>query len=108
MKMLCISAGKFSNEYVTTYPGERIAEFHHKYHNASILLINDVHFISGKEPTEDTFFCTFHELHNANHRIVITSDCSPQEIPQLAIRPRSRFEWRLIVHIQPPDINNVN
>ena len=103
IRAICVSAERFTNEFVKAIREKRMEEFHHKYRNAGMLLIDDIQFISGKEQTAESFFHTFNDLHNDNRQIVITSDCSPQSMPQLAERLRSRFEWGLVVDIQPPD-----
>jgi len=99
----CVSAEQFTNEFIMALREHRTEEFHSKYRNAGMLLIDDVNFFGGKEQTEESFFHTFNELHNANRQIVVTSNCSPKAMPRLEERLRSRFEWGLIVDIKPPD-----
>ncbi len=103
INVICSSAEQFTNEFVTALREKTTEEFRNKYRNIGMLLIDDIHFISGKEQTEESFFHTFNELHNTNRQIVITSDCPPKSMPLLEERLRSRFEWGLIVDIQPPD-----
>jgi chromosomal replication initiator protein len=100
---ICTSAEQFTNEFVTALRERSTEEFRNKYRSLGMLLIDDIHFIGGKEQTEESFFHTFNELHNTNRQIVITSDCPPKSMPLLEERLRSRFEWGLIVDIQPPD-----
>ena len=103
INVICTSAEQFTNEFVTALREKTTEEFRNKYRNIGMLLIDDIHFISGKEQTEESFFHTFNELHNTNRQIVITSDCPPRMMPLLEERLRSRFEWGLIVDVQPPD-----
>ncbi len=100
---ICTSAEQFTNEFVAALRERSTGEFRNKYRSLGMLLIDDIHFIAGKEQTEESFFHTFNELHNTNRQIVITSDCPPNSMPLLEERLRSRFEWGLIVDIQPPD-----
>ncbi len=103
INVICTSAEQFTNEFVTALREKTTEEFRNKYRSIGMLLIDDIHFIGGKEQTEESFFHTFNELHNTNRQIVITSDCHPKSMPLLEERLRSRFEWGLIVDIQPPD-----
>ncbi len=101
--VICTSAEQFTNEFVTALREKSTEEFRNKYRSIGMLLVDDIHFIGGKEQTEESFFHTFNELHNTNRQIVITSDRPPKSMPLLEERLRSRFEWGLIVDIQPPD-----
>ncbi|MFH1169800.1 MAG: chromosomal replication initiator protein DnaA [Chloroflexota bacterium] len=103
-QVICTSAEQFTNEFVKAVRERRTEEFRNKYRSVGILLVDDIQFISGKEQTEESFFHTFNELHNTNRQIVMTSDCPPNSMPRLEERLRSRFEWGLIVDIQPPDL----
>jgi len=101
--VICVSAEQFTNEFVNAVRERKTDEFRNKYRSIGMLLVDDIHFISGKEQTAESFFHTFNELHNANRQIVITSDLPPKSIPLLEERLRSRFEWGLIVDMQPPE-----
>jgi chromosomal replication initiator protein len=105
INVICISAEQFTNEFVTSVRERNTEDFRNKYRSIGMLLIDDIQFIGGKEQTEESFFHTFNELHNTNRQIVMTSDCPPKEIQLIEERLRSRFEWGLIVDIQPPDYN---
>jgi len=103
MQVLYASAEQFTNEFTNAIRERKTQEFHNKYRHVDMLLIDDIQFFSGKVQTEESFFHTFNELHNANRQIAITSDRPPKSIPLLQDRLRSRFEWGLVADIQPPD-----
>ena len=103
IQALYVSAERFTNEFITAIRERKTEEFRNKYRSVDMLLIDDIHFISGKEQTEESFSHTFDELHNANRQIVITCNCPPKAIPLLLDQLRSRLEWGLIADIQPPD-----
>ncbi len=104
-RALYVSAEQFTNEFVSAVREKSTEEFRSKFRSVDILLIDDIQFISGKEQTEESFFHTFNELHNANRQIVMTSDCPPKAMPRLGARLCSRFEWGLVADIQPPDFD---
>lgn len=98
-----ITGEQFTNELIESLREGKNIEFRGKYRSADLFLIDDIHFIAGKEATEEEFFHTFNNLHENHKQIVLTSDHSPSEMLKLADRLRTRFEWGLICDITPPD-----
>ncbi len=78
-------------------------DFRNKYRTVDVFLMDDIHFIAGKERTQEEFFNTFDTLINANKQIVVTCDRPPKDIKTLAERIRSRLESGLMADITPPD-----
>ena len=102
-KIVYIKGDDFTNELVASIREGKNAEFREKYLQATLLLVDDVQFIAGKEQTQEEFFHTFNSLYEAGKQIVLTSDRPPREMTKLEDRLRTRFEWGLMVDVTPPD-----
>lgn len=102
-QMIYTNGEAFTNELILSIREEKTNAFREKYRKVDILFIDDIHFIAGKESTQEEFFNTFNSLHQENKQIVVTSDRPPKEIQTLSERIRYRFEMGLLADIQQPD-----
>lgn len=103
MQILYVRAEDFANEFINSLSRKTVDEFHDKFRNIDILLIDDIQFIGGKERTEEEFFHTFNSLVENGKQVVLTSDRPPKEIQSLTERLCSRFENGLLADIQSPE-----
>ena len=102
-KIVYIKGDEFTIELVNAIREGKNAEFREKYRQATLLLVDDIQFIAGKQQTQEEFFHTFNTLYESGRQIVLTSDRPPREMTQLEDRLRTRFEWGLMVDVAPPD-----
>jgi len=99
-----VSTETFLNEFVEAIRTNALPEFKRRYRDVDVLLIDDIQFMEGKDGLQEEFFHTFNELHQNNKQIVLSSDRTPDAMPTLEDRLRSRFKWGLITDIQRPDL----
>lgn len=98
-----MTAEDFTNEMVSSYKTNTIHRFKNKYHkNCDVLLLEDVHYLSGKERTQIELAHTLDSLFNENKKIIFSSCYRPAEIPKLSETLRSRLSSGLISNIDPP------
>jgi chromosomal replication initiator protein len=98
-----VSSEQFTNELIQAIRRGTTEEFRGRYRQIDLLLVDDVHFLKGKESTQEEFFHTFNTLYDAQRQIVVTSDRPPRDMEGVEQRLVSRFEWGLVVDLRPPD-----
>jgi chromosomal replication initiator protein len=104
MRLVYTTGERFVNEMVYCLRGGRMTSFQAHYRTADILLIDDIHTVAGKERTQEEFFHTFNTLYDHQKQLVMSSDSLPKDMKGLVERLRTRFEWGLMVDVQPPDL----
>ena len=104
LNVVFISSEHFTNQLIQSIADKSTPKFRGKYRKVDVLLIDDIHFIAGKEATQEEFFHTFNVLFDRHRQIVLSSDRPPKEIQRVEERLVSRFEWGLVTDIQPPDL----
>ena len=97
-----ISCHTFMDAFHECVKAGRMSEFRHRFRNVDLLVIDDIHFLSKHEQTQEEFFHTFNALHQAGRQIVLSSDAAPSEIPDLEERLVSRFNSGLVARIDRP------
>ncbi len=94
---------EFTNEMIDSIRSNKMPDFRAKYRKVDLLLVDDIHFLSRKEGTQEEFFHTFNALFDNKKQIVLTSDRPPKDIPDLEKRLVTRFESGLLCDLKNPD-----
>ena len=89
---------------VHAFRHDAVEEFKSKYRNGcDVLLLEDVHYLSGKERTQVELALTLDFLLEMKKKIIFSSCYLPSEIPKINDKLRSRLTSGLISNIEPPN-----
>jgi chromosomal replication initiator protein len=103
-RVMYLSSERFTNEFIDAIQHNMLVRFRKRYRQTDVLLIDDVHFLAGKERSQEEFFHTFNTLFDGRKQIVLSSDRPASEIANLEQRLVSRLECGLTTELQPPDL----
>lgn len=102
-RIIYTTTENFVGELVEAIRKQEQEQFKRKYRNCDLFMLDDIQFISRITSAKEELFHTFNSLHQAGKQIVISSDKSPEDIPNLEERLLSRFKWGLLTKIDKPD-----
>ncbi len=102
-RILYLSCDSFINQFINAIETGEMNQFRYRYRHLDCLVIDDIHFLAGKDRTQEEFFHTFNTLYQGHRQIILSADCPPSEIPELEERLVSRFNWGLVARIDKPD-----
>ncbi|MCY2950825.1 MAG: chromosomal replication initiator protein DnaA [Planctomycetota bacterium] len=101
-RILYLSCDSFINQFINAIESGEMNQFRYRYRHVDVLVIDDIHFLAGKDRTQEEFFHTFNTLYQGHRQIILSADCPPSEIPELEERLVSRFNWGLVARIDKP------
>lgn len=102
--VLYVASDNFTNQFIQALKNNAINDFVNFYQMIDVLIIDDIHFLSNKQKTQDIFFQIFNQLHQSGKQIVLTSDRPPKDLDGIEERLISRFKWGLSADLQSPDL----
>ena len=103
VKICCISAENFTNEFTSSLAAQRIDKFKSKYRGLDLLLLDDIHFLINKKGIQEELFHTFDALRSKKAQMVFTCDRPIPELKGIEERLATRFNWGTAIDLQPPD-----
>jgi chromosomal replication initiator protein len=102
-RVVYLTAERFLSSFVRALMDRQTAAFKEQLRAADLLLIDDVHFIAGKQSTQEELFHTLTALMEDGRRVVFSSDRAPSALVEMDARLRSHLQAGLVCGIEPAD-----
>ena len=94
---------EFTNEFVTAMHSNKLDVFRRRMREMDLLVIDDVHFLSGKKATQEEFLHTFNAIEAMGRQVVMASDSHPKMIEEFGESLINRFVSGMVVRVDPPN-----
>lgn len=104
LRVCYLSAEEFSSQLVMAIKAKAVEQFKTRFRSdVDLLLLEDVHFLQGKEKMQDELLNTLKSLQNQGRRVVMTSTFLPRELADIDPNLTSRFAQGFMAVINKPD-----
>ena len=102
-KVIYLTAERFLQSFVRAMMDRTGPAFKDELRAADLLLIDDVHFIAGKQSSQEELYHTLAALTQDGRRVVFTADRAPNDLTEMDARLRSHLQAGLVCGIEPAD-----
>jgi len=102
-RWLYMTGEEFTNEFLFSLRNNKVDGFRRKVRDLDLLVIDDVHFLSGKHHTQEEFLHTFNAIEANGRQVVMASDNHPKMIEEFGEALINRFVSGMVVRIDPPN-----
>ncbi len=103
LRVMLVSCEEFVNRFVAALESKRLTSFRETLRNVDCLVIDDVHFLAKKKRMQEEFFHTFNALYDRQKQIILSADSRPHDMAHFEERLLTRFQWGLLVSVEPPN-----
>ena len=104
-RVVYLTAERFLSTFVRAVMDRQTAAFKEELRTADLLIIDDVHFIAGKQSTQEELFHTLTALVGEGGRVVFSADRPPSAMTEMDAHLRSHLSAGLVCGLEPADRN---
>lgn len=102
-RVVYLTAERFLSTFVRALMDRQTAAFKEELRAADLLIIDDVHFIAGKQSTQEELFHTLTALVGEGGRVVFSADRPPSAMTEMDAHLRSHLSAGLVCGLEPAD-----
>lgn len=102
-RVVYLTAERFLSTFVRAVMDRQTSAFKEELRAADLLLIDDVHFVGGKQSTQEELFHTLTALMEDGRRVVFSADRPPSALSEMDARLRSHLSAGLVCGLEPAD-----
>jgi len=103
MRVEYVMAEEFANQFYQALKSQSMDSFKARYRSVDLFLMEDVHFLQGKEKMQAELLATVNALSERGSKVVFTSSFMPKDLKQLDEQLQSRMNSGLLAVIERPD-----